>query len=222
MRSVSGANRSRIFKAEAKNQGASRMKVGTLVAATSLFLSIFQVHSSQASTVSDVTLAGGGAQITLSGVAFFDTGLLNGSVTLNQFGGVAGYNLSTTGGAFSESYTTAGGATNAPQSKPNNAPTVLDFFADDAPFTSVLQLAFSGDLLSGGASLLGGNLGPSYECTGSFSCFVGSPPAGGEVRFVEAAATPLPSTWIMLLCGLLGLGLFVHRGSMHGTAVATA
>jgi hypothetical protein len=213
------------LKLKQKIKGASRMKAGTLVAATTMFLLFFQIQSSQASTVSDVALGGGGAQINLSGVQFFDAGVLNGSVTLNQFGGISSYNLTTSGGAFSESYTTVGGLTNAPQSKPNNAPTVLDFFADNMLFQSVLQLTFSGNLLTGGATLLGGNLGPSYECINSFSCFVGSPPAGGTVRFVEEglSATPLPSTWVMLLCGLIGFGLFAHSGSMRrGVAMANA
>jgi len=35
-------------------------------------------------------------------------------------------------------------------------------------------------------------------------------------------ATPLPSTWLMLLSGFVGLGFFAYRGSKKRTAIATA
>ncbi len=37
-----------------------------------------------------------------------------------------------------------------------------------------------------------------------------------------AATTPLPSTWVMLLSGLLGLGLFAYRGTKKSRAAIAA
>jgi hypothetical protein len=37
-----------------------------------------------------------------------------------------------------------------------------------------------------------------------------------------ASATPLPSTWTMLIAGFAGLGFFAYRGSKKGSAVLTA
>jgi hypothetical protein len=34
------------------------------------------------------------------------------------------------------------------------------------------------------------------------------------------ATTPLPSTWLMLLSGFVGLGLFAYRGTKKGSATA--
>jgi hypothetical protein len=56
---------------------------------------------------------------------------------------------------------------------------------------------------------------------------------GGEVDYgtlgtfdilgADVSATPLPSTWVMLLGGLLGLGFFAHSGSkMRSAAIAAA
>ena len=36
------------------------------------------------------------------------------------------------------------------------------------------------------------------------------------------AATPLPSTWTMLIAGFVGLGLFAYRGSKNRSAIAAA
>lgn len=49
-----------------------------------------------------------------------------------------------------------------------------------------------------------------------------SAPSDVSIRGVafapDVGATPLPSTWVMLLSGLVGLGFFVYRGSKRGTA----
>jgi hypothetical protein len=55
---------------------------------------------------------------------------------------------------------------------------------------------------------------------------------GGEVDFgslgtfdilgADVKAAPLPSTWVMLLGGLLGFGFFAHRGSMMRNAAIAA
>jgi hypothetical protein len=35
-------------------------------------------------------------------------------------------------------------------------------------------------------------------------------------------ATPLPSTWSMLIAGFVGLGFFAYRGAKKGSAALTA
>jgi hypothetical protein len=39
---------------------------------------------------------------------------------------------------------------------------------------------------------------------------------------IGVAATPLPSTWTMLIAGFLGLGFFAYRGSKKNTAAIAA
>jgi len=46
-------------------------------------------------------------------------------------------------------------------------------------------------------------------------------PSTGSTH-VDLANTPLPSTWLMLLSGFIGLGYFVYRGSKKRTAVLAA
>ena len=64
-------------------------------------------------------------------------------------------------------------------------------------------------LVGGGPS--GG--GPSYECQGSFSCYI---PSGGPIRYIDAgfaSAVPEPATWAMMLLGFLGMGFVGYRRS---------
>ena len=47
--------------------------------------------------------------------------------------------------------------------------------------------------------------------------------AFGTVTSIQTSATPLPSTWLMLLSGFVGLGFFTYRGSKkHSAAFAAA
>jgi hypothetical protein len=45
--------------------------------------------------------------------------------------------------------------------------------------------------------------------------------SGANIQF-SAVATPLPSTWIMLLSGFVGLGFFAYRGTKKNTASLAA
>jgi hypothetical protein len=43
-----------------------------------------------------------------------------------------------------------------------------------------------------------------------------------DVSLTSTAATPLPSTWLMLLSGFVGLGFFAYRGTKKRTVLAAA
>jgi hypothetical protein len=43
-----------------------------------------------------------------------------------------------------------------------------------------------------------------------------------DVSLTASTATPLPSTWLMLLSGFVGLGFFAYRGTKKRTALAAA
>lgn len=51
----------------------------------------------------------------------------------------------------------------------------------------------------------------------------GSQVSGDWVTTTAAStATPLPSTWTMLIAGLVGIGFFAYRGKRHSAAIAPA
>jgi hypothetical protein len=47
-------------------------------------------------------------------------------------------------------------------------------------------------------------------------------PSGLNVEFTGLTATPLPSTWTMLIAGFVGLGFFAYRGSKKNGAALSA
>ena len=70
-----------------------------------------------------------------------------------------------------------------------------------------------------------GGFSMDLNCCGAIDFYY---PGGGyqigateTVTYFAAAPTPLPSTWLMLLSGFLGLGFFAYRGSKKN-ALATA
>ncbi len=50
----------------------------------------------------------------------------------------------------------------------------------------------------------------------------GLPSYGNEITNVSLNATPLPSTWTMLIAGFIGLGFFAYRGTKKGSAAIAA
>ena len=46
--------------------------------------------------------------------------------------------------------------------------------------------------------------------------------SSANMQFSAVGATPLPSTWLMLLSGFVGLGYFAYRGTKKRTALAVA
>lgn len=183
---------------------------------------------------------------TLTNVPLTDGGALSGTFTIDQYGYLGSYNLTTTigGEGFSESYISpapVSGGVNT--TSPPVAGNVLTLFPNDSGYTGELQLTFANSLSTPGINPIVIGNAASFECLGSFSCYltgqtvvypwgtfgptfsldtryVGS----GDASFAAATsfATPLPSTWLMLLSGFVGLGFFVYRGTKNNSAAIAA
>jgi hypothetical protein len=107
--------------------------------------------------------------------------------------------------------------------------TIWDFFVSGT-YSPMLQLAFSGDPLTGPATLLTGIGGQSFICGAAGSYLCGGSTARdylttGSLNEVanEVTNTPLPSTWTMLIAGFVGLiGFVAFGGKKRNTAAFAA
>jgi hypothetical protein len=138
--------------------------------------------------------------------AFDDGGTVSGQFTLDVYGYLEdNYDLATTSGS-----TLPGFTYNASDSYYSNGA----FYIDAQPgYHADLRLTFADTLLVGSSMnpLIGGSPGPSWECSGSYSCYL---PSGGSTRYIAsgfASAVPEPSTWAMMLLGFAGLGYAAFR-----------
>jgi hypothetical protein len=174
----------------------------------------------------------------LSGVSFNDGGTLSGTFTLTPYGYFGTFDLISTGGSIITTgvlYETPPGINGWTVGAPQ--PTVLDFSPLLGGYTGELQLTFKYGLgsISGPDPIVGGLSGPSWECVGSYSCYLGNSPhlGRGLIRYVASGdtadssgaaieTTPLPSTWTMLMASFLGLGLLLHRGMKKNSAALAA
>jgi hypothetical protein len=100
------------------------------------------------------------------------------------------------------------------------------FYIDAQPgYQGDLHITFADNLSVGvfNNPIIGGSPGPSYECQGSYSCYV---PLGGDVRYIAsgvATAVPEPATWAVMLLGFVGLGVVaLRRTKNNGAALAAA
>lgn len=157
---------------------------------------------------------------------FDDGGALSGSFDINVYGYLNGYDLKTTAGS------SEGGFEYTPSNSyfSNGA-----FYVDAQPgYQSDLHLTFLGDLSVASANnpLVGGAGGPSYECVGSYSCYL---PAYGTTRYIAegfarastdgqggGSATPEPATWAMMLLGFGGVGAAMRMARRKGALAAAA
>jgi len=146
----------------------------------------------------------------LTGAAFDDGTLLSGEFTTNVYGYVSSWNLTTeTNGVFTGYDYTNGGIDYSASGS---------HFIDFQPgYFSDLHIVFQDDLtipspeinpiVTGGAS---------YECQGSYSCFV---PAGATRYLVSGeAVVPEPAAWGLMLVGFAGVGCALRRVARPVTA----
>jgi hypothetical protein len=109
----------------------------------------------------------------------------------------------------------------------------FDNFGDNTGFAPSFEKAFAGVTLTdnqniGGGCYIGSFCTVSVVGTGITSLYVDNGSGGnysweygiGELTFT--AATPLPSTWVMMLAGLAGFGFFAYRGSKNRSAAIAA
>lgn len=149
--------------------------------------------------------------------SFEDGGTLSGSFTINVYGYLSDWDLITqTVGLF-------GGF----EYKPGNSYISNGaLYAEFQPgYVRDLHLAFTTDLgvASADNPIIGGSPGASYECVGSYNCYI---PLGGTTRYlaegVAVAAIPEPSTWAMMILGFFGIGFMAYRRKSSASALRLA
>lgn len=131
---------------------------------------------------------------------FSSGGTVSGSFNINTYGYLSGYDLLTTAGDGFSSFD---------YTEQNSYFSNGTFYVDAQPeYQGDLHLEFVGDLsvpVANNPIVIGG---PSYECQGSFSCYV---PTDGAIRYITggfaSAAVPEPAIWAMMLVGFGGLGV---------------
>jgi len=150
---------------------------------------------------------------------FSDGATLTGFFEFNQYGYISDYDLKTSAaGAFAGFEFKSGAGYIAGSVSPDK--TIIPFFG--ATYNGPQLTLVSALPLTTG--LVGNSLtGASYECQNSFNC-----PSGGDVRFLNVAATaiaptPEPATWAMMLMGfgLAGYGLR-RRATIRSQSVTFA
>jgi hypothetical protein len=146
---------------------------------------------------------------------FSDGGTVDGTFNINAYGYLSGYDLLTTGGDGFSSFD---------YTEQNSYFSNGAFYVDAQPdYQQDLHLEFVGDLSIPVANnpIVGGDQGPSYECQGSFGCYV--PTTDGALRYITSgfasAAVPEPAIWAMMLAGFGGLGMAL-RGQRRKFAAA--
>ncbi|HEY8003320.1 MAG TPA: PEP-CTERM sorting domain-containing protein [Phenylobacterium sp.] len=149
--------------------------------------------------------------------AFDDGGSVSGFFDINVYGFLDGFDLTTTNGS------TESGFEYTPLNSYYSNGT---FYVDAEPlYQSDLHLAFLDDLSvpSAGNPILGGSPGPSWECQGSFSCYI---PEDGAIRYISSgsatALVPEPASWALMLAGFVGLGAGLRLARRRGRLTLAA
>jgi hypothetical protein len=95
-------------------------------------------------------------------------------------------------------------------------------------FFGVNPASLISDLQNGGGSSLTAFIGAAisdnigFSVPGQFGVLAWDQPGAGGSGGSANANTPLPSTWTMMLIGLIGVGFFAYRRQKQGPALVTA
>ena len=164
-----------------------------------------------------ITPSAANADVTWLVNGTFDDGTtVTGTFDINVYGYLESADLKTeTKGVFTGfEYTTA---------SPIYIATGVTFVDFQPSYQSDLHLTFADNLGVAEADnpIIGGEMGPSYECQGSYSCYV---PSGGNTRYIasgsaSAGAVPEPETWALMISGF-GLAGAALRGRRRALARA--
>jgi hypothetical protein len=149
--------------------------------------------------------------------AFDDGGSVSGFFDINVYGFLNGFDLTTTDGSTEDGFE---------YTPLNSYYSNGTFYVDAQPqYQADLHLAFLNDLgvPSANNPLLGGSPGPSWECQGSFSCYI---PEQGDIRYVSqgyaTALVPEPASWALMLAGFAGLGAGLRLARRRARAALAA
>jgi hypothetical protein len=143
---------------------------------------------------------------TVSGT-FEDGATLSGTFTINSYGYLENnFSFTTTAAGLFPGFTY-----NSSDSYYSNG----TFYVDAQPqYSADLHLDFLKSLTVASANnpLVVG--GVSYECQGSFSCYIPDVSRGGDIRVLEsgfASAVPEASSWALLILGFFAVGALAQR-----------
>ena len=156
---------------------------------------------------------------TLNNVAFNDTTTLNGSFTVNVYGVVTAWDITSLDGALTGyNYTPT---INAGGTYPISNYVVFNH--ESPAYKGYLNLVFKNPLTVAGINPIVAG-GESYECAGygstSGACTSQSFRLIGENGF--ASSVPEPATWAMMILGFAGVGFMAYRRRNQKAALAAA
>jgi hypothetical protein len=163
---------------------------------------------------------------TFSNVGLSDGDVLNGYFTTNQDGYLASWSLTTSGPNdtfMNTTYTNGIGYYNYNVAPYSTSVTIFN----NVDYSEILQITFANSIFDPTNAIIGGVPGPSYEqcyaygsCGTDFTRYIASEIF--STRVGELTASPLPSTWTMLIAGFVGLLGFVALGGRKRNVAATA
>jgi hypothetical protein len=99
------------------------------------------------------------------------------------------------------------------------------YFSVDGGVTDIMQFSDNSDEELGDWALGTCDVQSAVPCKGTEPAYTTSSPEFTmmeSIGYDPVTATPLPSTWTMLIAGFVGLGFFAYRGSKKNAAVLSA
>lgn len=185
-------------------EGSFEMKLKPLVATPIFAIGAFLLGS--APTLADIKYD--------VAATFDDNTMLTGDFTINTYGFLESWDLTTSDGTISHyEYTPASTVLSG-----GCAGSCFIFGRTAPPYFGALQLTFTTPLGSYGPDvIMGGAGGPSWE---NLSFSLGDPP----IRYITSGVVtgvPEPATWAMMLVGFAGLGFAGYRRKKQRLGFAT-